>query len=324
MNVSLVWKGKTINGNDYAYTAAGLGTSITYQKIPSTGIPPNSMAIVFLNDYEPGQRSFKVQLPVEREGRGVDEDMVIHCTSIGNAMEIKTSVPGGRLRHLSVRRRHVVHLERDAPPADDRVGHELRRDDDGPRTPHFPPGVDFVAQQDGTQVTLLPTTNITAGGGVARGDEERARRRTTSTRARRSTSCKSLDSSGNDLTGSIVQSNYPDRRVGRALLHGRKTQPADVAHRRRGRRHDAHVRSARVSGAPTTLNEGQLVEFAGPRRVPRQVAGRQAPVLSRRAPARRRLRRRAPADPARSRRSAATTSPSATRRPTTASADPRR
>ena len=37
MNVTLVWKGNTINGNNYAYIPQGSGSSITYSKIPSTG-----------------------------------------------------------------------------------------------------------------------------------------------------------------------------------------------------------------------------------------------------------------------------------------------
>ena len=40
LNVTLTWKGTQINGNNYAYIPQGSGSSITYQKVPSTGIPP--------------------------------------------------------------------------------------------------------------------------------------------------------------------------------------------------------------------------------------------------------------------------------------------
>ncbi len=104
MNVSLVWKGQTINGNDYAYLPKGSGASITYQKIPTTGIPPNSMAIVFLNDYKPGLGTLKCNCPASVQAAVSGEDMVIHSTTVGHAMEIKTTA-GRHVGSVSIRAR---------------------------------------------------------------------------------------------------------------------------------------------------------------------------------------------------------------------------
>ncbi len=133
------------------------------------------------------------------------------------------------------------------------------------------PWIAFVAQQDGTQISIVPTAAITGATGVAAdaqnvvgvynlmaGQLLRIQQPT-------------------DLTGSIVSVELPHRELGRARLHQpraarvRRDAPADppgegagqrvrrralsqqaldargvaaVAIRRRGRRHDAHLRSA--------------------------------------------------------------------------------
>ena len=89
-----------------------------------------------------------------------DADAAAHGTAIGEAFHITTDAPvvaydifpyGGGQSALD---------ERDAAPADVRVGHELRRRRRLPRRAAAPlslPFLEIVAQQDGTTVTISPT-----------------------------------------------------------------------------------------------------------------------------------------------------------------------
>ena len=261
MNVSLVWKGQTINGNDYAYLPKGSGASITYQKIPSTGIPPNSMAIVFLNDYKPGLGTLKCNCPASVQAAVSGEDMVIHSTTVGHAMEIKTSVPavvydiypyGGATSYISSATLLLPITAWDTNYIMTTMGEQPSA---------FPPGVDLVAQQDGTQITLLPTQNITAGGGVAAATKGVPVTYSIN-KGQTIHIMQPVDGSGNDLTGSVVQSNVP---VGVWGEHFCMDQPDPPPWRMVGLVDGTTLTyDPPVSGAPATINQSQLVEFTGP------------------------------------------------------------
>jgi hypothetical protein len=261
MNVTLVWKGTTINAQPYAYLPKGSGSAITYQPIPSTGIPPNSMAIVFLNDYKPGLGSLKCNCPSSVQAAVSNEDMVIHGTDIGHAIEIKTDVPavvydiypyGGAISYISSATlllpttawdtNYVAVTMAEQPTA-------------------FPPGIDLIAQQDGTTITLLPTTNITAAGGVGAATKGVPVMYTIN-KGETVHVMQFPDTSGNDLTGSIVQSNVP---VGVWGEHFCMNQPDPPPWRIVGMVDGTTLTyDPPNSAAPATLKEGQLVEFAGP------------------------------------------------------------
>ena len=51
IKVSLEFNGQTIDATTHAYIPNGGGNAITYAPVPSTGIPANQMAIVFLAHY---------------------------------------------------------------------------------------------------------------------------------------------------------------------------------------------------------------------------------------------------------------------------------
>jgi hypothetical protein len=260
LNVSLVWKGTTINGNDYAYLPQGSGSSITYQKIPSTGIPPNSMAIVFLNDYKPGAGSLKCNCPSSVQAAVSTEDMINpHLTAKEHAIEIKTDVPavvydiypyGGATSYISSATLLLPTTAWDTNYVATTMGSS--------NTYSFPAGIDLVAQQNGTSVTLLPTTDITGAGGVASATKGQP---VTYTLNQGETIhiMQVVDGSGNDLTGSVVQSNVP---VGVWGEHFCMTQNNPPPWRIVGMVDGTTLTyDPPVTGAPTTVAEGQLVEF---------------------------------------------------------------
>ncbi len=258
MNVTLTWKGTTINGNDYAYLPVGSGSSITYQKIPSTGIPPSSMAIVFLNNYVAGAGELKCNCPTSVQAAVSTEDMINpHLTGTQNAIEIQTDVPavvydiypfGGATSYISSATLLLPTTAWDT----NYVAVTMSE------TTDFPPGIDFIAQQDGTQVTLLPTTDITGANGVASATKGVPVVYSIN-KGQTIHIMQSVDGSGNDLTGSIVQSNVPVGVWGEHFCFFTDDPPPfRIVGLVDG---TTLTYDPPVTGAPTTLKEGQLVEF---------------------------------------------------------------
>ncbi len=261
MSISLVWKGNTINGNNYAYTPSGSGSSVTYTKVPSTGIPPNSMAIVFLNDYPGGGDSaFSEYTPCPKGAAVTTEDMVIHSTSLGHAIEIKTSVPGvvydiypfgGAHSYISSATLLLPTTAWDV----NYVATTMSDDTTHPTT------INFVAQQDGTQVTILPTDNITAGTGVAAATKGTPKTYTLNT-GETIHIVQNAQSGGVDLSGSIIQSNFPMGLWGGHVCQIQTTPPTwRIIGLVDG---TTLTYEPTNSSAPTTVKEGQVVEFVGP------------------------------------------------------------
>lgn len=259
LNVTLVWKGQTINGNNFAYLPKGSGNSITYQKVPSTGIPANSMAIVFLNDYVPGQGSLKCNCPSSVQAAVSNEDMVTpHLTGKGHAIEIKTDVPavvydiypyGGATSYISSATLLLPTTAWDNNYVATTMGNQPAS---------FPPGLDFIAQENNTSITLLPTTDITGAGGVASAMKGKPVVYTLN-KGETIHIMQPPDGTGNDLTGSIVQSNVP---VGVWGEHFCMTQPDPPPWRIVGMVDNTTLTyDPPVSGAPTSIKTGQVVEF---------------------------------------------------------------
>jgi IgGFc binding protein len=260
MKVTLVWKGKTIDATPYSYIPKGSGNSITYSPVPGTGIPANSMAIVFLNQTQ-GGGGLKVQCPSSVKAAIENEDMVLHGTNIGHAMEIQTSVPavvydiypyGGATSYISSATLLLPTTAWDTNYVAVTMAEEPTA---------FPPGIDLIAQQDGTKITLLPSTNITAANGVA-GASKGVPVSYTINKGQTIHLMEFPDNSGNDLSGSIVQSNNP---IGVWGEHFCMTQPDPPKWRILGAVNGTTLTyDPPVSGAPKTIKLGQLVEFDGP------------------------------------------------------------
>ncbi len=260
MKVTLVWKGTTIDATPYSYIPKGSGASITYQPIPSTGIPPNNMAIVFLNQTQ-GGGGLKVNCPSTVKAAVENEDMVLHGTNIGHAMEIKTSVPalvydiypyGGATSYISSATLLLPTTAWDTNYVAVTMSEV---------SPSFPPGLDFVAQQDNTKVTVLPAANITAANGVA-GATKGSPITYSINKGQTIHLMEFPDNTGNDLSGSIVQSNNP---IGVWGEHFCMVHSDPPKWRILGAVNGTTLTyDPPVSGAPKTLKLGQLVEFDGP------------------------------------------------------------
>ena len=264
MSVTLTYKGQTINGNDHAFIPSGSGSSITYTKVPTTGIPAGSMAIVFLNDAPGAGDSAFVEYtpcPAGTTAAVTTEDMVIHSTAVSHAIEIQTSVPavvydiypfGGAHSYIS-----SATLLLPTTAWDTNFVATTMSDD----TTH-PTTMNFVAQQDNTQITILPTDNILAGTGVAAATKGTPATYTIN-KGETIHFVQNAQSSGVDLSGSIIQSNQPMGLWGGHVCEVVETNPPDW-------RIIGAVDGTTLtydppnSSAPATLKEGQVLEFAGP------------------------------------------------------------
>src|SRR5262249_10076869 len=125
----------------------------------------------------------------------------------------------------------------------------------------FPPGIDFVAREDGTKVTVLPSTDITAGMGVSAATKNNPV--TYSINKGQSIHIMQFpDGMMNDLTGSIVQSNHP---IGVWGEHFCMVHPNPPKWRIVGAVNGTNLTyDPPVAAGPKTLARGQLVEFDGP------------------------------------------------------------
>ncbi len=255
MKVTLVWKGNTIDATPYSYIPQGSGTSITYQPIPSTGIPSGSMAIVFLNQTNDAGGSFKVKCPAGTKAAVENEDMVIHNTSLGHAVEIKTSVPavvydvypyGGAISYISSATLLLPTTAWDTNYVTTTMSTYAS----------FPPGIDLVAKDNGTKVTVLPSNAIVGGNGVAASAKNVA-----VTYNLNQGELIHLTQTA-DLSGSVVQSNNA---VGVWGEHFCMVQDNPPKWTIMGAVDGTTLTyDPAVPAAPKTLNRGQRLDFDGP------------------------------------------------------------
>jgi hypothetical protein len=224
------------------------------------------VAIVFLNqthDPPPSPDDAKVFCPASVNAAVENEDVASHGTAIGNAIEIRTSVPatvydiypyGGAASYFpsatlllptNVWDTNYVAVTMAETPAS------------------FPPGVDFVARQDGTTVSVLPSTDIIGGGGVASATKGNP---VTYNLDKGQTIhlMQQVDGAGHDLSGSVVQSNNP---IG---VWGEHFCLSSSATKAPNWRMLGVVDGTTLTydppnpSAPQTIGRGQLVEFDGP------------------------------------------------------------
>jgi hypothetical protein len=231
-----------------------------YQPIPSTGIPPNSMAIVFLNQTQGGS-GFKVNCPNGTKAAVENEDMVIHGTAMSNAMEIKTSVPaivydiypfGGAVSYISSGTLLLPTTAWDT----NYVAVTMAAD----QTFSFPPGIDLVARENNTKITLLPKIGITAGGGVMGATANTPV--TYNLNQGQNVHIMQNVSNGQDLTGSIVQSNVPIGVWGEHFCMVQSNPPKWTIV---GTVNGTNLTyDPPVSTGPKTLQRGEMLKFDGP------------------------------------------------------------
>ena len=258
MKVTLVWKGKTIDATPYAYIPKGSGNAITYQPIPSTGIPPNSMAIVFLNQTkDSGGGTYKVLCPNGVKAAVENEDVAQHGTGVGHAMELQTSVPavvydiypyGGAASYFPSATLLLPTTAWDTNYVTITMNKEIAS---------FPSDIDFVSQQDGTTITLLPSVDVVAGPGVTGGTANKPINYTLNKGQLMHFTQIS------DLSGSVVQSNNPLGVWGEHYCMNLADQspPWRILGAVNG---TTLTYDPPVPAGPKTLAKGQLLEFDAP------------------------------------------------------------
>ena len=260
MKVSLVWKGQTIDGTKYAYVPKGMGMSLTYQLVPTTGIPANTMAIVFLNDSKMNT-SYYVGCPASVTAAISGSQMVVPGTRVADTIEIKTTVPavvydiypyGGMLSYMPSATLLVPATAWDTNYVTATMSEEPA---------NTKGGINIVAKQAGTKVTLLPATNIIAGTGIAAATKNTP---ITYTINQGQAIHVSQNSSVTDnLSGSIVQSNNPVGVWGEHFCMTHSGNPPKW--RMIGAVKGTTLKyDPPVATAPATIQLGELIEFVGP------------------------------------------------------------
>ena len=204
-HVSLDFGGKSLPPlGAYARIPAGKGQSITYEPYPGA-VPPGKTALLFLaGEQQPAQPAgWTGGCPIPS---AVGSDSSLSATGIGHSFHLKTDVPvvvyqinpyggGGAattgaslLLPVSAWDTNYVAMTAGAYSSVSPMAH---------------PGIDIIAAQNGTVVTLLPSVALTGGGGIP-------------SSAANTPVSFNLDAGEQanleqaaDLTGSILQTNKP-------------------------------------------------------------------------------------------------------------------
>jgi hypothetical protein len=168
VSISVEYGSQTLDATKFAYLPTGTGQSLKYAPLPGGKIPPGQVAILFLNRH-PGlfpTIGLSLDCPAGTTPAITTADAATHGTGIGQAFHIKTSAAvaaydmfpygGGQsamtsatllLPTTSWDTNYVAIDPYGAGPVDQ-------------------PFVQIVGQQDGTQVTISPTSDIVGGTGV--------------------------------------------------------------------------------------------------------------------------------------------------------------
>lgn len=260
MKVTLRWKGQTIDGTQYAYVPTGMGASITYQPVPSSGIPANTMAIVFLNDSKMNT-SYYVGCPNGVNAAVSGQQIVVPGTRVADAMQLETSVPavvydiypyGGALSYMPSATLLIPTTAWDKNYVTATMSEEIASQRGG---------IDVIAYKDNTQITLLPSTNVIAGPGIAAATKNTPA--TYTINRGQVVHISQPSSPADNLSGSIVQSTEAVGVLGEhyCMVHQSQTPRFRMVGAVNG---TTLTYDPPVGGAPTTLALGQLVEFSGP------------------------------------------------------------
>ncbi|APR79780.1 Hypothetical protein A7982_05127 [Minicystis rosea] len=163
VTISVERAGQTLNAANFSYIPTGTGQSLTYQPLPNGQLPAGQVAIVFLattGNFAACPAGVNVGLTI---------DAAVHGTGLGNAFHIVTSAPtvaydifpygGGQSAATSATLLlpttawDTNYIAVDAFRKSQIVAEAL-------------PTLDVVAAEDGTEVTISPTSPISGGPGV--------------------------------------------------------------------------------------------------------------------------------------------------------------
>lgn len=292
VTIGLTYKGTTLNAANFARIPVGSGASLTYQQLPNGKLPAGKVAILFLANMS-GQSGLESNCPVPA---AVTNELVgSETTGILNAFHITTDAPvvgydiwpyGGSQTYIasatlliptSAWDTNYLTIDAYAAPSWATTSSPQQA------------FVQIVAMQNGTTVTISPTAPIVAANGVA--GTGKGQPKTYNLNAGQILQLKQFD----ELNGSPVQSNNP---IG--VWGGHSCMEVDVsdtacdgAHQQlfpikamgnqyvavkyKDRSTSAETPPWRImgvvdgttltyqpskpTGAPTTLNSGQVVKF---------------------------------------------------------------
>ena len=167
VTVTVEYGSQTLNSASFSYIPSGTGQSITYTPLPMGQIPAGGVAIVFLSANPMTDPQYNFACPA-----GVTPAMMMdsaaHGTGIGTAFHISTSAPvvaydifpygGGQSAVTSATLLLPTSAWDTNYIAVDAFGESSLS--------MGQPFIQFVAQQDGTTITIDPTNAIIGGSGV--------------------------------------------------------------------------------------------------------------------------------------------------------------
>jgi hypothetical protein len=207
---------QTLDPNTFTYVPSGSGKSITYTPIAGGQIPVGQVAILFLNQFGNGligDPNLNLSCPKSVTPAITTADAATHGTGLGTAFHITTSVPvtaydvypygGGSSAVASsslllpTSAWGTNYIAVDAYPYSMLSGGS--------------PFMAFVAEADGTTITILPTANIPGSASVA-GTAQNVPH--TYNLDKGQVLQFTQGSNAGDLTGSVVQSNNPISALG--------------------------------------------------------------------------------------------------------------
>jgi hypothetical protein len=175
VKITADWGGQPVDVASSAYVPSGTGTSIGYTPLGSAGLQPGQVAILFLNDWAPGQVNIgflNYACPKGVQAAFTSSDGAVHGTAIGSAFHVTTDHPvvaydilpygGGQSAVTSA----TLLIPTSAWQVNYIGVNAFARDVLAPEGQNF---LQIVASQPDTTVTIKPTAAIAGGTGVAAG-----------------------------------------------------------------------------------------------------------------------------------------------------------
>ncbi len=311
VTITADYDGMTLDPTKFAYIPTGSGKGLTYAPLTSGQLQPGQVAILFLNNLPAtgiealalASSGLNINCPADVTAAIGTLDAAQHGTGIGHAFHIATTAPvvaydiypyGGGQSALTSATLLLPTSAWDTNyiAVDAYAMSEIGTTEDAGSDVGEPlPFVDFVAQTDGTVITINPSADIAGGTGVSVATKGMPQKYGPFTRG------QVLHIAQEDeLVGSVVQSNFPiGAWGGHQCLNISPTTPAcDAAHQQippvralgseyvgvRYRDRWAGVdetvpwrivgavdgtvltyEPSAPSGAPVTLAQGQMAEF---------------------------------------------------------------
>jgi len=162
--------GQVLDVSSFARIPNGSGAAITYDPLPGGQLPPGQVAVLFLAQFNPGAL-YTPACPAGITTAVSTEDAALHDTGIGKSFHITSDVPvvaydifpygGGPSAITSATLLLPTSAWDSNYIAVQPYGQSASAD------PNFYQYVQIVAAEDGTDVTISPTSAIVGGPGVA-------------------------------------------------------------------------------------------------------------------------------------------------------------